>query len=58
MFQSIHELNLNSFQHGGARITGFSIIDYNNIKTIKKLSDAILNELPLNRLAYIGVARI
>ena len=57
-YMSIHELNLNNFQHGGVRITGFSIIDYNNINTIKKISEMIQNEQPLNKLPYISVKPI
>ncbi len=46
---------MNNFQHGGVRISGFSIIDYNSLNTIKKLAEMIHNEQPLNKLPFISV---
>lgn len=51
----IYELDLNDFRHGGVTITGFSIVDYYSINTIKYLSDLVQSGEPLNKIANIPV---
>ena len=47
---------MNDFRHGGVTITGFSIVDYYSINTIKVLSDMVQNGEPLNKIANIPVS--
>lgn len=51
----MHELDLDHFQYGGVRITGFSIIDYSNINTIVKTSEILGTEQSLNKLPFLSV---
>ncbi len=51
----IHELELEHFVHGGAKLIGFSIIDYHNINTLRILSETIHTDGPLNKIPILPV---
>lgn len=47
---------MNDFRYGGVTITGFSIIDYYSINTIKIISDLIEKDKPLNEIDLVPVS--
>jgi hypothetical protein len=47
---------LNDFRHGGVNITGFSVVDYHDLNTIKILSDLTQSSEPLNKISNIPVS--
>lgn len=52
----MNELSLSDFVHGGVRLTGFSIVDYYNMNTIKMISEITETNNPLNKIPNIPVS--
>ena len=58
MYLGITELKLKDFKHTKAIINGFSIVDYNNLQSLKLIADITGNLQPLNRLPTIPVTSL
>lgn len=54
--KGVTELEINDFTHTKAILNGFSILDYNDVTTLKSIADITQSAEPLNKIATIPVS--
>ncbi len=53
--KDFYDLDLNGFQFSDSNIVGFSLVDYNNVNTIKLQADLFKTGEALNKLSTVPV---
>ena len=53
--KEFYDLDLNGFQYSDSNLVGFSLIDYNNVNTIKLQADLFKTGEALNKISSIPV---